>query len=156
MNNREYDSSWSNLQEFGASIISPEFSPTEILGDWELRLSGYLYELDDSLWFDEDEDGGIGGVTFSGTAILDNGYDTIEFYFWVTFNIFGNPENSDLFYMMSCDRSLDTENGIEYRINQEETTLDTDAAEEFIENNISEIFDTLYDMVIDNLGTFGY
>lgn len=156
MNYREYDSSWSKLQNSTqGTIITPNHSVFANINGWDIRLSGYLYENTDLFWFDEDDDGGMGGTEFSGTAILDKGKDTIEMDFWLSFAIFGDKDNTDEFYMMSHDRGLDQDSGVEYDIT-DATTIDKHIAVDFIEDNKAEIFDALYDAVIDEIPGFGY
>lgn len=159
MTYRDYESSWSKLKDNngGGTIITPTFKPVKI-NYWDLSLTGYLYEIPDSFWFDEDDEGGIGGVTFTGTAILMDGADSIEFDFWTDFVIFGDPNNPDRFVLQSEDRGLDKESGTEFHIDPDNpgTTLEIHHAIDVIEENRDEIFDALYDMVFDNLDAFGY
>lgn len=147
-------SSWKDLQEGGyGSVYNITYKPTMVCGDWKLTFGAYIDE--NQFWFEDDDEGGIGGTEIGAIAYLKNGSQEIELSFGIQYNIFGDKDNPDEFYLAEPDRSLDEESGTWYSILGVWNIEESDARA-FIEDNHREIFDALIKVVNSNLYKFGY
>lgn len=149
-------SSWGDQKNGGyGSVYDIDYTPVTVCGDWTLTFGAYIDE--DDFWFDEDDEGGIGGTNIGAIAYLENEDTgvTIRFPFGIDYTILGNKDNPDEFYLCEPDRGLDYETGITYVID-DVTGIDEYDAKEFIEDNLQEIFDAIIDVVNQNLYKFGY
>lgn len=149
-------SSWKELNNGSyGTVYDMDNVITTVCGNWELSFGRYIDE--DGFWFDEDDDGGIGGTDIGAMAYLSNRDTgaTIRFAFSIYYNIFGEKDNPDEFYLSEPDRSLDYEAGVGYTID-EVIDIDEQDAKEFIDDNIKEIFDAIVPIVNDQLYKFGY
>lgn len=154
-------SSWKDQQEgdYG-SVYNIKYTPVTFStedGEWQLSFNAYIEETENAFWFDDDNEGGTGGTAIGAIAYLENFSRgaTIRFPFDIYYMIFGNPENTDDFYLCEPDRSLDKDEGIWYNIDEVEGISQTEA-EEFMEEHKDEIFDAIIKIVNDNLYQFGY
>lgn len=151
-------SSWKDQQEGGyGTVYDMDWEPSVVCNDWELTFGAYIDEDTNYFWFENDDEGGIGGVSIGAIAYLEN-IDTgaeIEIAFDINYTILGNKENPDEFFLSEPDRGLDHESGISYNI-QEVSGIDEYDAKEFIEDNLKEIFDAIIAIVNQNLYKFGY
>lgn len=151
-------SSWKDMQNGGyGSVYNMDWEPITVCGNWELTFGAYIDEDSNYFWFDEDDEGGIGGTEIGGIAYLENAETgvKIRFPFGINYTIFGNVDDPDEFYLSEPDRGLDWENGIWYNID-EVSGIDEYDAKEFVEDNLQEIFDAIVDVVNQNLYKFGY
>ena len=151
-------SSWKDQQEGGyGTVYDMDWEPSVVCNDWELTFGAYIDEDTNYFWFDEDSEGGTGGTSIGAIAYLGNintGAE-IEISFNIVYEIFGNKENPDEFFLSEPDRSLDYESGISYSI-QNVSGIDEYDAKEFVDENIKEIFDAIVAIVDQNLYKFGY
>ena len=149
-------SSWKNQRDGGyGTVYNIDYTPTEVAG-WELTFGAYIDEDTDSFYFDDkDPDGGFGYTSIGAIAYLKNGSQEIEISFGIQYDIFGDKDNPDEFYLAEPDRSLDEESGTWYSILGVWNIEESDA-KEFIEDNHRELFDALIKVVNQNLYKFGY
>lgn len=149
-------SSWKDQRDGGyGSVYDITYNPTMVCDDWKLTFGAYIDE--DRFWFEDDDEGGTGGTEIGAIAYLKNQNTgaKIRFPFGIYYDILGVKETPDEFYLYEPDRSLDYENGIWYNID-EVNGIDEYDANEFVEDNLQEIFDAIVDVVNQNLYKFGY
>jgi len=152
-------SSWKDQQEghYGTvyNIDYDRYNPMEVAG-WKLTFGAYIDEDDRGFWYDEDDpEGGFGGTSIGAIAYLEQDDKQIEISFGIQYNIFGDRDNPDEFYLGEPDRGLDEETGTWYSILDTEG-IDEYDANEFIKDNYRELFDALVKVVNANLYKFGY
>ena len=151
-------SSW-NDQRNGhhGTVYNMDWEPTYVCGDWELTFGAYIDEDTNYFWFDEDDEGGTGGTEIGGIAYLENAETgvSITMPFGINYSIHGDIEDPDEFYLYEPDRGLYEETGIWFNIDDADGIDELDA-EEFVRDNLSEIFDAIIDVVNQNLYKFGY
>lgn len=149
-------SSWTDMQNGNyGTCYDIDYIPVTVCGNWELSFGAYIDE--DNFNFEEDAEGGTGSTNIGAVAYLEN-KDTgaiIRFPFGIDYTILGDIDNPDEFHLYEPDRSLDWGTGITYVID-DVTGMDVNDAEQFIEDNLPEIFDAIVNVVNQNLYKFGY
>ena len=128
--------------------------PIDIKG-WKLTFDGTLDEMDNRFYFEEDEQGGFGGVQFFGVGNLTKGDENIQFNFWFNVNLYGDEEDETKIYI-DIDNSLIDTDLFEYEIVEENTDIPVRRAEDVIFDWTYEIGEAIYDVIQANATGFGY
>lgn len=156
----------------GYSMVKPKCKPINING-YTLKILDTIDEVDNTFWFDEDENGGFGGTQFFGVCALrkivdrpdydsSNGYnynhsDIIIFRWWFNVNLVGDTVDETKIYL-EIDNSLIESDLFEYDIidNPKETNIPIEEAEDIMENNAFEIGEYIWNVIQANATGFGY
>jgi hypothetical protein len=149
MTKRNYNEEMFHHIDNGYSMVKPDSTSVDI-STGTLRLEGTIDEVDNSFWFEEDEYGGMGGVQIFGEALLSDDTGDTRFYFWLYFDLFGDPNDEKVIFS-EIDRGRTTEEWFEYQIDGY-----GEPNEGFSDEEFEEIAYAIYDLVFPNMSGFGY
>lgn len=142
----------------GYSTVMPEYKSKRI-GDFWIDVIGTIDEDIDSFWFDEDEQGGFGGVTFFGECKLsgdtNSSYqgDYIKFRYWFHTNLLGDQTDETKIYL-DIDTGLIETDLFEYEI--DDTNMREEQIDEFMYDHTYDIGEFIWNVIKDNATGFGY
>jgi len=136
----------------GYSIARVDTNPIRI-NDLTLTIDKDIYEMEDSFWFDEEDNDntGWGGVEFFGTARLTDDFDNyVDFKWWFNVSLVGDEYDENKIYI-EIDNSLIASDLFTYEV-EVENGLDEDA----IYDNDYDIGEAIYTIIENNCDLFGY
>ena len=156
--------------DYGYSMVTPNYKPAYI-DRYKITVDGTIDEVDNTFWFEEDEDGGIGGVQFYGVCFARNtedrpdyvdsgdyGFnhsDFIKFRWWFNVTLLGDPDDETKIYL-DIDTGLIESDLFEYEVEMDETNVSQEEAEDFIEKNAYELGEFIWNVIKNNATGFGY
>ena len=136
----------------GYSIAKVNTNPIRI-NDLTLTIDKDIYEMEDSFWFDEEDNDntGWGGVEFFGTARLTDDFDNyVDFKWWFNVSLVGDEYDENKIYI-EIDNSLIASDLFTYEV-EVENGLDEDT----IYDNDYDIGEAIFTIIENNCDLFGY